>query len=285
MSEVATESRRMDRSAIDALRVYNEQESPRAAADLEVEALMKSRMFSLPAELIQAPFVVVCSVWPERLTSQAFTHGGAGIKRYKIEPGSPEKPSYLPIQNTYDLIQQPESLTGPLGHRPATILASQIAVDLIQYWTGDHPGNRRGKKGVGVIKGTRTETGSIVATPDEIVQLVKMQHDFLSFLVERADEYWDIGKREKVTNEHRKALKMLGLDIGQHPWYRSKVQLYNTCPRCAEKILVEANFCKHCRTDLVEFFMDENVVPDGEIWPSVVRAIERKTAKTAKKAS
>lgn len=262
-------------SPIEALREYNAAESPAAIMDLEAEAQARERIFSMPAELLNAPFVVICSIWPEPLESQPFTHGGSGIKRYRIPPGSPEKPQYLLLQNTYDLIIQQEGI-GEKGHRAAPIMASQIAHDIIMHWTGDHPGNQRGKKGVGVIRGVRTVAGGIEATPDEILNLVTQQKAFLSFLVERADEWFDNGKREKIGKEHRKALKMLGLDETQHLWVRSKVNQYNQAPCCAERVLTEATVCRHCHTNLINWFIEEDIVPEQSKWPKVFAAIERR---------
>lgn len=280
MPEMQAASPSMPASAIEALRSYNESESPRAIADLEAEAGMRERLFGMPAEYVQAPYVFLCSIWPERLVSPPYTHGGVGRKFYYLEPGSPEKPFILPLQNTFDMIIVQQGV-GEVGHQPGTITAAQIAKDLIAHWTGDHPANRKGKKGIGVIKG-HFDKGQVFASPQEIAELDKLQRAFLTFLVERADEYWDSGRpgdRDKITSEHRKALKMLGLDESQHPWLRSKVQQFNQCPACAERILAEANRCRHCQTNLIAYFMEMDEIPHATQWPSVVKGIERMTKK------
>ena len=275
-----TEVQPLPPSALEALRMYNAQEAPRTQADIEEEIRMKAALFSIPAELIQMPYVTLCSVWPEALVSQPFVHGGIARKFYYMEPGSPEKPSTLLLQNTFQGVTVNQG-NGDPGQDAKPILAGQIAVDLISHWTGDHPGNRKGKKGIGVIQG-RVEDGKIIPLPQEIAALEKTQREFLSFLVERADEYHDLGKREKITNEHRKALKMLGLDETQHPWYRAKRMQFNSCPACQKRIEQNVYKCAFCHTDLAEHFMMMDEVPSAELWPMVVKVIDRRTSKNRK---
>ena len=112
-----------------------------------------------------------------------------------MQPGSPEKPSYLLLQNTFDIVLGQEGMDKAYGR--AIIRADQIATDLIMHWTGDHPANVRGKKGIGVIKGVLVN-GKIQATPEEIKVLEKQQKGFLQFLVDRADEHWMRGDRGKI---------------------------------------------------------------------------------------
>lgn len=252
---------------------YSQSEEPRVTAELEQEAPLARRLFDLPAEMYGLSSVVLCSIWPERLQSQAFTHGGVGRKIYTIEAGSVERPAYLSLQNTFDMVIQ--QLGTEKGHYAATIPAAAYGNDIIRFWTGDHPANKRGKKGIGIIRGKfNRETSQVEATPEEIAELERHQHGFLSYLVERADNFWDRGEREKIGNEHRRALRMLKLDVGQHPWFRSKIQIYNDCPYCAEKVQVDAIFCKVCRQDIVEYFMKRGLVPDVGQWPRVVKEME-----------
>lgn len=271
-------------AAMEALRQYNEAESPAVLASLEAEAAMKERLYWMPADVFRQGYVVLCSVWPERLVSEPFHHGGVARKRYVIEGGSPERPAYLMIENTFDWIQ----MQGPdnkAEFHQATIYAHQIAKDLIQYWTGDHPGNRRGKRGVGVISGALDrDTSTVTATPDEILELHKLQHSFLSYSVELADALWDSGnpvQRGKISREHRKAFAMLGLDEKQHPWVRTRVAAYLSCPACGERIRAEATVCKECKTNLIDYFMGEDLpIKEGD-WPNVVLGIARRNARNS----
>jgi hypothetical protein len=264
-------------SAIEAMRMYSEAEMPRAEADIAAEAQARAALFSIPAELVEAPAIIICSIWPEPLDSQPFHHGGVGRKIYSIAAGSPENPAYLIIKNTWDwtIVQEGQ---GQRGDRQTPIFASSVANDLIRHWTGDHPGNRRGKKGVGIVVGQLNEkTRRMEATPAEIASLEKAQKGFLTYLVERADQFWDSGQREKVAGslEYRKALRMLGLDINQHPWYRSKVQLYNDCPLCAEKVSVNAIHCKHCHSSITAYFVDRDIEVSKAEWPKVYDDMKR----------
>ncbi len=269
----------MEADRMEALRAYNAAELPTVERDVIAEAAIKDRMFEGPAELYQMPKVFVCSVWPKRVVSESFSHGGVGARRYCIEPGSPKNPSVLALYNTYYLTmtigESTDSGGFRAGYQPSTVYAVQIAKNIIEYETGNHPGNVRGKKGIGIIAGPTPTTA-------EIEELANYQTQFLKYIVERADSYYDAGQRHKISGEHRDALKMLGLDEVQHPWYRSRVQQYNSCPACAERILLEARVCKVCHTDLVKFFMEANEVPSSEQWPMVAKAIDKLTASKGK---
>lgn len=255
---------------------YSQAEAPRVEAELHQEADVARKLFDLPAEFYGLTSIVICSVWPERMVSQYFTHGGVGRKTYTIEAGSAERPSYLSLQNTFDMVIQQAGQEREYSPRP--IPAAAYGNDIIRFWTGDHPANKRGKKGIGIIKGRLNQSsGKIEATPEEITELVRLQNGYLDYLVERADNFWDRGEREKIGNEHRKALRMRNQDINQHPWYRSRVQAYNDCPYCAEKVQMDAIFCKTCHKDIVQYFVERNVVPDGALWPRVVKEMERIT--------
>lgn len=142
----------MSSDAVDALRAYNMEEVPRIQADLEAEKMVRERLFNMPAEAFRRSYVVICSIWPENLVSEPFHHGGLGRKRYTIEAGSDKNPAYTLIETTFDWITN----NGPNGtpeNMQGVIHAHQIAKDLIQHWTGDHPGNKKGKRGIGVIEG------------------------------------------------------------------------------------------------------------------------------------
>ncbi len=254
-------------SPIELMRQYSEAEAPLVELDLEAEKKKHKELFDLPSELIEAPSITICSIWPFPLDSQPFHHGGRGRQIYSIAAGSVENPAYLKIKNTWDYILVQEGV-GQVGHMPAPILASALVKDLINFWTGDHPGNRRGKKGVGAIRGT-------YATPQELKELEKYQKAWLTYLVERADENWDNGKREKIGNEHRRAFRMLGLDEAQHPWVRSRVLTHNSCPWCESRVATTVLTCGQCRGSILEYYAERMDEFNPAMWPKVSKEIER----------
>ena len=257
------------------IRRHNEAESPRAAAEVEAEVTVRERLLAMPAELLNAGYVTLCSIWPERLTSQCFHHGGAGRKFYTIPPGSATEPSYLLLQNTYDIVLVQEGMDK--GYAEKVIRADQIAVDLIMYWTGDHPANVRGKKGVGVIKGKMVD-GKVRATPEEITALKKQQDGFLQFLVDRADDFWMKGDRGKIQKEHKLAVRYLGLDEKSHLWINDTIQKHVNCPWCGDRVPIEAIVCKTgCRRDIAPYYVERDLQAEG--WPAVMAEIERLTKK------
>lgn len=275
MAATIEQKRQVNQSEV--LAQYSTQEGARVEADLHAEADVSRRLFDLPPELFGLSTIVICSIWPQKMDSQPFTHGGVGRKVYSIEAGSVVKPAYLILQNTFDMIIQQQGQER--GNYPAQIPAAAYGNDIIRYWTGDHPANKRGKMGIGIIKGQRNAQGLITATPDEIAQLEKLQSGYLDYLIERADQLWDTGKREMIGNEHKRALKLRGQDINQHPWYRSRVQMYNDCPECFEPVKVEAIYCRHCSQSIVKHFTDRDEIPDPAKWPSITRELERLTKK------
>jgi hypothetical protein len=276
----ATEAKQKAVNESEVLAQYSAIETSRVEADLEGEAQQRQRMFDLPAEFYGLSTITICSIWPEALDSQPFTHGGVGRRVYHIEAGSVEKPAYMQLQNTFDMIIQQQGQEK--GTYPATIPAASYGNDIIRFWTGDHPGNRRGKKGIGIIRGQRNpKTGLLEATPAEIAELERLQNGFLDYLIDAADRFWDRGERERIGSEHKRALKLRNQDVAQHPWFRSRVQTYNDCPECFEPVKVEAIFCKTCRQTIVDHFIRVGEVPDAAKWPRVYKEFERMTAKKA----
>lgn len=275
----ATEAKQKAVNQSEVLKQYSDIETPRVEADLLSEADNARRMFDLPAEFYGLSTILICSIWPEALDSQPFTHGGVGRRVYHIEAGSIEKPAYLPLQNTFDMIIQ--QVGQDKGHYPATIPAAAYGNDIIRFWTGDTPANRRGKKGIGIIKGQRNAQGLVEATPAELAELERLQNGYLDYQIDSADRFWDRNERERIGNEHKRALKLRGQDVAQHPWFRSRVQTYNDCPECFEPVKVEAIFCKTCSQPIVDHFMKRDEIPDAAKWPRVFKEFERLTAKAA----
>jgi hypothetical protein len=218
-----------------------------------------------------------------------------GRKFYTIGAGSPLKPTVILIQSTFDYIQK----AGPEGMAEvemAPIPAAAVATDLIMSWCGDHPGNRAGKRGVGIIRGQIvTADGdsppiaglgtswTVRPTDDEVNFLARVQTAYLQWLVDRADEYHSSRNPVdaiKISSEHREALQILNLDEKQHPWYRSKSVIhYSRCPNCAQMVLQDAIFCQYCRQSVLEYFLTYDITPSPEEWPNVCLLMEKAKAK------
>lgn len=259
--------------------------TPEMELEMERAKLVAAKMTDLPATALMAQTIVICSIWPEPLESRPFTHNGMGRKVYRIGAGTVEKPAYLAIQNAFDY--QMTRGGGGAGeaekanYNIVTIRAAEIARDIIQYWAGDFSGNAYGMIGVGIVRGQLSDDKIFSATKEEIAELVGHQNAMLKKLVERADAMWDANQRERIGRTHRRALAILGLDETQHPWYRSKVQAFATCPRCAEQVKAEAQGCKHCGVDFAKWFDENPMDYKPGIWLRVDSARLRKSAAAA----
>lgn len=240
-------------------------------ADVDMEMSAQAR-FKPPARMMQSNRVVICSIWPEELISNPRSRGGQGAYRYHLAAGSVEKPSYLAVEPTYDIIFNPASppdrpAEGTMGGIPAAIEAAS----LVQFWAGDHYANAAGKKGVGIIEGEK-------ATSKEIQDLQRSQENWLKYMVNQADRYWRSNKPneiEKINNEHRRALKMLGLDYKLHPWYQDVVQVYSQCPWCESSVKSFAIFCSTCHKDIAPYYIERGIEVDAKALPKVAEEIVR----------
>lgn len=132
-----------------------------------------------------------------------------------------------------------------------------VAMDLLRQWAQDCPGNASGAKpGVMVIEGDEP-------TQLELDGLWQTQVTYFRWLVMKADEYWITGKREYITEDHRRALRWLGSE--DRDWFKKILAVhYKACPACAEQINIMAVQCRHCQTNLVKFWRDMGVLRPTE---------------------
>lgn len=200
--------------------------------------------------------VTICSIFPEEL--RHFMMHAGGRKEYYL-PAVP-KGSYalLKVYDTYTLTRDLSAAAGAGDNRddPAAysmqrspVYCVGVAGALVRQWAEDAPGNASGAKpGIMVIERDRP-------TQLELDGLTETQTAYFRWLVMKADEYWITGKREYITNDHRRALRWLGSE--DRDWYKKiETVLFKRCPQCAEQINFLALGCKHCSVNLPKFYRD-----------------------------
>lgn len=213
--------------------------------------------------------VTICSIFPEELR-HTMNHGG-GRKEYRM-PAVP-KGSYalLRVYDTFTLTRD-LSKAAAAGNDPndpnahdmqrSPVLCYGVAGDLIRHWAQDAPGNASGAKpGIMVLQGEKP-------TLFELEQLVATQTEYFRWLVMKADEFWITGKREYITNDHRRALRWLGSE--DREWYKKiDTVLLKKCPACYEDINSMATVCKHCDQNLVKFYSNVGIEVTEDVDPGV----------------
>jgi hypothetical protein len=226
----------------------------------------------IPLETLQGISVTICSIVPDTKVSQGYYHGGR-LRHYTIEGADPVLGySTLALQNTYTRIlntqASPEEISaGGMQYRAAPITADLFARDLVREWVGDHQANQTGGNlGMMIIKGSEP-------LEEELASLNKAREIFCRTLVTQADDYDRIGKKEKIRDEHRKALKWLGSeDVSQHPWFREIRKIFyipNGCPACGSDVPMTAFVCKGCHTNIAEYFHKRHKEVDPQKFPAI----------------
>lgn len=200
--------------------------------------------------------VTICSIFPDEL-KHYMLHAG-GRKEYRM-PAVP-KGSYalLRVYDTYTITRDLGRVAGA-GNEPdspdanamqrSPVYCFGVSQDLIRQWAQDAPGNASGAKpGIMEIQGD-------VPTQFELDQLVATQTEYFRWLVMMADNYWITGKRDHITEDHRRALRWLGSE--DRDWAKKiNAVLFKECPNCAEQINEKALGCKHCNANLLKFYKD-----------------------------
>ncbi len=218
--------------------------------------------------------VTICSVFPEELR-HIMMHAGRR-KEYRLPAVPKGNYALLKVYDTYTLTRDLSAAAGagddvndPHAHdmQRSPVHCSGVAGDLVRQWAQDAPGNASGAKpGIAVIEGD-------VPTQLELDQLTETQTAYFRWLVMKADESWITGKRENITNDHRRALRWLGSE--DRDWYRKiETVLFKRCPQCAEQINFEALGCKHCQANLLKFYRDAGY-KDAEITDDIDEAVAR----------
>ena len=215
----------------------------------------------------------LCSIFPEPLVHHMLHAGGR--KEYKM-PAVP-KGSYalLRVYDTWTLTRDLSRAAGAesidewedgTAMQRSPVHCQAVADDLIRMWAQDAPGNASGAKpGVMII-------GGDTPTQLELDGLNDMQITYFRWLVMKADDYWITGKREYITDDHRRALRWLGSE--ERDWYKKiNAVLLKRCPTCAEEINALATVCRYCATNLVKFYRENGIEPTYEQDPGVFQFI------------
>ncbi len=149
--------------------------------------------------------------------------------------------------------------------------ADVLAQDLVRLWRGSGLGTGRGNyPGISVLDPDRPKG-------EQIEELRKVQTRFFNDLVDEAHSHFNKGPDglKHINEQHRVAARWLGLNV---PWVveiRAQRQI-KTCPACGEEILAAALRCKHCTTNLVEWYQQPGMNPEED--PVAVAAIARAKA-------
>lgn len=212
--------------------------------------------------------VTICSIWPSDLSSWKL-HAGQ-LKQYFIPSVPKGKYAVLKVYDTYTMTRNTSvESDGPEGYQPSPIFCVGVAENLLKEWAEDAPGNASGSRpGISIIQGEKP-------TQSELDAMWARQTEYFRWLVKRADDYWIQGKREYISDDHRRALRWLGSEDRQ--WFQEIAEvLKKRCPACAEEINSEATKCKHCQEDLVEWYKKRGVVPKDD--PAVAKWLTVKAA-------
>lgn len=262
--------------------------------------------------------VTVCSIYPAPLHASLLHSSdqerpGCGFTQYHMpaavlgSPGAqirdlilPNDPtnsirqiaySTLQVYDSWTLILDTNQISESGGReqvlRPVPAFdrsGGGIAPDLVRIWGADSLGAKSGGTfGISIISGPDP-------TDDELLSLIAQQTKTFEFLVNQADQLWLSGQRNAVNNLHRLAAKWLG--IQNRDWVPHLEQvLTKTCVACAETINALAIKCKHCTTDLVQFFISNQYTAaeieavDPHIKDTVIRRLERLSPRSTPAAS
>lgn len=208
----------------------------------------------------------LCSIFP---TALEWSEMHAGRRRtYSMPAVEKGKYALLRVYDTWTKTRNfnaEDNQGGSEVYQRSPISCEGIAQDLIRAWAQDAPGNRGGSQpGIMVIAGDKPTQG-------ELDHLWAMQTEYFRYLVMMADNYWITGKREYITDDHRRALRWLGSE--DREWFkRINSVLYKKCPNCAEEINEEALGCKHCNVNLLKFYRDAGF-KDDEVTPEMDAAV------------
>ena len=150
------------------------------------------------------------------------------------------------------------------GPRPVPGLV--VADDLVRVWARCTIAAKDGLQlGIGVIAGDEP-------TEQELAHLLEQTRGTCEWLVQDGNDKTVKGEQTNITNIHRLAAEWLyGTGAQRLPWYRRMdLQETKSCVACAETIDSSATKCKHCGTELAEYYKKYNIPPD----PAVQRLLD-----------
>ena len=185
----------------------------------------------------------------------------ANITIYKIPAvAKTDDPPYrtLDVYDTAQMCMLPNP-SESVQQAPAPLAAIDVARSLVSDW-GHNGLNIDGfdggacALGVGIIKGRKP-------TPEELKKLNAQQSRYFTALVNKADQLWRQADVKNIHALHRTAALWLGVDHKQHEWLGVRGDQGESvqCIACAEPIRGGARVCKHCKTNLVSYCVDEDI--------------------------
>jgi len=143
------------------------------------------------------------------------------------------------------------------GPRPVPGIV--VADDLVRVWARSTIAAPAGYQlGIGIIAGEEP-------TEKELALLLEQTRACGEWLISDGHDKMAKGERNNITNIHRLFAEwMYGSGAQRIPWYqRMDLADVKACVACAETIDANALRCKHCSTDLPDFYKKYNIPPDA----------------------
>lgn len=163
----------------------------------------------------------ICSIAPYE------KHWERSYGRYRIQPGTVEKVSYLWVGDAEDSLCT-DFETIPRHYVKVPVLAKDIVADLV--------GTDERKQGFFLIEGDRP-------TDEELAVAVEAQRNWHLYQVQIGDTSWQQHhKHEHISDAMRRAAKALGVEREWAGIIKPKVD----CPACGELVPAHVALCKFC---------------------------------------
>jgi len=197
--------------------------------------------------------VTIFSVYPEQMEVQFSRR--APVNKFPLAAGSPEKPAFLVVEDTWE-----SNATGTGNTR---ILAEHTAADIVEQmtvrlWEADGPG--RAYPGIGICKGERPNAS-------EIEDAVACQRRFFALLVNAARELERLDRRKDIQAKHRMAGRELGVTGEKWMLDESKAAM-KPCSWCRKWIDTQARKCPECGMFQTEKDAKDAAALSGQVLPA-----------------
>jgi hypothetical protein len=259
---------------------------PRKATKEQILAfLAQAKSLGIDPNRLNPSAKYILSIVPWDLTSQVFHHGG-GLQTYSIPAAGDDDYHVLEIYDSVtrilDTTRTEEEIASD-GHQvtPRHVAAQNIVDDLLQHWAGDHISNKSGHR-IGLI-----QIAGPTPTDAELAKVRHQQRECFRWMVDQANGFHTRGLPQRITQEHRRALKNLRAeDPKKHPWYveigRATPDIPGGCPACSQPVPSTAYVCPTCRLNIAEHFHKRNRQVDPKSMPGIYEEIQflKKTAPT-----